>query len=119
MARQLERRLAGSRTITPLQNGFRLSLRGYASEQDHFWIAREYLGRRVNGVNPAESLMLRKPLGLMPHGGAKLFDADSPAAKLLTDWIAEPEPERFRAFKEITGVSPTEYRARHAVSKPR
>src|SRR5207245_4113398 len=55
------------------QNGFRLSLRGYAPELDHGWLTREFTGRRVNLAAPEQSLVLRKPLGLAPHEGGKLF----------------------------------------------
>src|ERR671936_788178 len=43
------------------KGGFKLSLRGYAPEDDHFVLTRQALGRRVNKVEPAHSLMLRKP----------------------------------------------------------
>ena len=46
------------------QNGFRLSLRGYAPEWDHAWITREFGGRRISTAVPEASLLLRKPLGL-------------------------------------------------------
>ncbi len=42
------------------QNGFRLSLRGYAPELDHATITREALGRRINAASPEESLLVRK-----------------------------------------------------------
>src|SRR5579871_4820549 len=38
------------------QNGFRLSLRGYAPERDYEWLTREYTGRRVSAAKPEESL---------------------------------------------------------------
>src|SRR6185503_16003351 len=40
------------------QNGFRLSLRGYAPEMDHPWLTREYAGRRISRVDPEASLIL-------------------------------------------------------------
>ena len=46
------------------QNGFRLSLRGYAPEWDYQWLTRKYSGRRINTAVPEESLLLRKPLGV-------------------------------------------------------
>src|SRR5262245_6448447 len=54
------------------QNGFRLSLRGYAPELDHAWLTREFTARRVDPAVPEDSLLLRKPLGLVPHEGGKL-----------------------------------------------
>src|ERR1700688_2570839 len=57
------------------QNGFRLSLRGYAPEMDHGWITREFQGRRVNPTTPAQSLLLAKPTGQVPHEGGVLMKA--------------------------------------------
>jgi hypothetical protein len=69
------------------QNGFRLSLRGYAPEWDHDWITREFGGRRVNTAVPEASLLLLKPSGKAAHHGGKLFDEGSRPYKLLLDWI--------------------------------
>jgi hypothetical protein len=55
------------------QNGFRLSLRGYAPELDYAWLTREYVGRRISTAAPEESLLLRKPAGLAIHEGGRLF----------------------------------------------
>lgn len=51
------------------QNGFRLSLRGYAPEWDHDWITQEVSGRRVDFGSPENSLLLTKPSGGLPHEG--------------------------------------------------
>ncbi len=74
------------------QNGFRLSLRGYAPDQDYDWITREYMGRRINLAIPGASPLIRKPLGQAPHEGGKLFDEGSPAHRLLLDWITAGAP---------------------------
>ena len=55
------------------QNGFRLTLRGYAAELDFQCLTREFNGRRVCTDVPEESLLLRKPSGLVPHEGGKVF----------------------------------------------
>jgi len=74
------------------QNGFRLSLRGYAPEADYRWITREFLGRRIDRSVPADSLMLRKPTGSASHEGGRLFDVGSREYQVLHDWIAEGAP---------------------------
>ena len=38
------------------QNGFRLSLRGYAPELDHQWLTREFAGRRTPAQRAAVGL---------------------------------------------------------------
>ena len=74
------------------QNGFRLSLRGYAPESDHRWITREFNGRRVEAGTPESSLFLRKPLGDAPHEGGKVFDRDSREYRVFLDWLKAGAP---------------------------
>lgn len=74
------------------QNGFRLSLRGYAPEQDYEWLTSELSSRRIDFAQPAQSLVLRKPLGQVPHEGGRRFTEDSRAAKVLLAWISARAP---------------------------
>jgi hypothetical protein len=74
------------------QNGFRLSLRGYAPEWDHDWITREFNTRRINPTNPEASLFLLKPTGQAAHEGGVLMTTDSPAYRVLLDWIRAGAP---------------------------
>src|SRR5580658_8281804 len=74
------------------QNGFRLSLRGFAPETDYRWITREFVGRRIDTSVPEDSLMLRKPPGSAPHAGGRLFDPSSREYKVLLDWIRVGAP---------------------------
>ena len=74
------------------QNGFRLSLRGFAPEWDHFWITREFFGRRISGTRPEDSLLIAKPLGTVPHAGGRLLNADSRESQLLLDWLKVGSP---------------------------
>jgi len=74
------------------QNGFRLSLRGYAPEQDYLSITREFEGRRISTPVPENSLLLRKPLGLTPHEGGKLLTRHSREYQGLLDWLRSGTP---------------------------
>ncbi|HEV3437324.1 MAG TPA: DUF1549 domain-containing protein [Gemmata sp.] len=78
------------------QNGFRLSLRGFAPDQDYKWITREFSGRRLDPTKPEESLLLRKATGLTPHEGGRLFAPGSREYELLLTWIKSgyPGPEK-------------------------
>lgn len=69
------------------QNGFRLSLRGYAPDADHRWITREFNGRRIEAASPEMSLLLRKPVADAPHEGGKVFGTDSREYRVLLDWL--------------------------------
>jgi hypothetical protein len=74
------------------KGGFKLSLRGYAPEDDHFVLTRQALGRRVNKLHPAHSLLLRKPTLAVSHGGGLKLEMNSPEYRLLVDWIASGAP---------------------------
>jgi len=74
------------------QNGFRLSLRGYAPEWDHEWITQEVSGRRIDLGFPEHSLFLSKPSGNLPHDGGVRFRPHSRMWTTLHDWIAARAP---------------------------
>src|SRR5438270_2896214 len=74
------------------QNGFRLSLRGYAPELDYLWLTREYDGRRIDTAVPEASLLLRKPIGRTPHEGGKLFAEGSREYQVLLEWLRAGVP---------------------------
>jgi hypothetical protein len=83
------------------QNGFRLSLRGYAPEQDFQYLTREFAARRISPVDPEESPLLRKPLGLAPHEGGKLFGRGSRPHQVFLDWLRAGMPGPARDEPEL------------------
>jgi len=74
------------------QNGFRLSLRGYAPELDHRWITGENASRRIDPADPDASLLITKPLGRVPHEGLVRFEEGSREHRTLRAWIAARAP---------------------------
>ncbi len=74
------------------KGGFKLSLRGYDTDRDHFNITTQQLGRRVDLADPALSLLLTKPTAAVPHKGGKRIDADSLDYRVLAEWIADGAP---------------------------
>src|SRR5262245_32083075 len=70
------------------KGGMKLSLRGYDPESDHFVLTRQALGRRVDTVEPAKSLLLRKPTLAVSHGGGQRLEVGSLDYQMLADWIA-------------------------------
>lgn len=74
------------------QNGFQLSLLAYDPDFDHAAIVAEARGRRVFPASPANSLLLLKGAGKVPHGGGKKLDGDSPEYRTLLEWIAAGTP---------------------------
>jgi hypothetical protein len=74
------------------KGGFKLSLRGYDPATDHFVITRQALGRRVDKLEPARSLVLLKPTMAVRHGGGLKLEVDSPDYRIVADWIASGAP---------------------------
>ncbi len=74
------------------KGGFRLSLRGYAPEIDYLSITRQLGGRRISRENPANSLLLRKPLMEVPHRGGRRFDRNSREYRTLLAWLRQGTP---------------------------
>jgi hypothetical protein len=71
------------------KNGFQLSLRGYDPVFDHRALVDDIGGRRFNRAAPDRSLMLLKPVGVVPHVGGVLTQPGEPYYELLKSWIAE------------------------------
>jgi WD40 repeat protein len=89
------------------QNGFKLSVFSYDPRADHAAIVKGARGRRVFPAAPDESLLLLKPLGLVPHEGGQRFARGSETHQLVRCWLRggmaysltnEPMLQRVTAF---------------------
>ncbi|MEX0713939.1 MAG: DUF1549 domain-containing protein [Pirellulales bacterium] len=69
--------------------GFRLSLRAYDPALDTLTLIRESYNRRTNSFQPEKSLLLRKPLMQIAHGGGRRLRTTDPAYEILHDWIQQ------------------------------
>ncbi len=74
------------------KGGFKLSLRGYAPELDFLSITRELSGRRIAREAPDRSLLLRKPLMEVAHGGGKALEKGSREYYVLLGWLMQGAP---------------------------
>ncbi|MCY2962766.1 MAG: DUF1549 and DUF1553 domain-containing protein, partial [Planctomycetota bacterium] len=70
------------------KGGFKLSLRGEDPEWDFQVLTRDQNARRINPVDPSQSLVLRKSTMEIPHEGGRRFRVDSPEYAILTRWLA-------------------------------
>lgn len=86
------------------KQGFRLSLFGYDPDNDHFRLTREFVNRRLNVADPDDSLLLKKALATVPHGGGKKLDEADPNHALLRQWIADGAEREPAAAPKMTGV---------------
>jgi hypothetical protein len=71
------------------KGGFRLSLRAYDPAVDTETLVREAFNRRTNVYEPEQSLLLRKPLMEVAHGGGRRLKKTDPGFELLRDWVAQ------------------------------
>ena len=74
------------------KGGFKLSLRGYDTDRDHFNTTTQQLGRRIDLRQPALSLLLTKPTTAVPHKGGQRIETSSLNYKVLAEWIADGAP---------------------------
>src|SRR5437773_11917769 len=91
------------------KKGFKISLRGYDPANDYLSLTRATDGRRLDFVNPGNSLLVLKPTGQVPHEGGKRFDWHHPYAKTVTRWIAEGGLSDLATAPKLVGldVAPT------------
>src|SRR5439155_19856041 len=89
------------------KKGFKISLRGYDPANDYLSLTRATDGRRLDFVNPANSLLVLKPTGHVPHEGGKRFDRHHPYAKALTRWVAEGGVSDLATAPKLVGLDVT------------
>jgi hypothetical protein len=71
------------------KGGFKLSVFAFAPDEDYRAMVRDGFGRRVDTVQPNESLILLKPTLHVPHeGGHRLFEG-TVDFQILRQWIAQ------------------------------
>lgn len=71
------------------QNGLKLSVFGFDPAADYRALTQESRGRRISPGNPANSLLYRKALAIVPHGGGLKIEPGSYRDQRLLRWIAE------------------------------
>jgi len=74
------------------KGGLKLSVFSYAPEEDWASMVRDSSGRRVNRLDPANSLLLLKPTLSVPHGGNRRLEPGGIDHQILTAWIAGGAP---------------------------
>src|SRR5262249_51263355 len=89
------------------KGGVKLTPRGCGPPAGYNRLTRQSLGRRVNKLEPAKSLMLLKPTMAIGHGGGKRMDVDSLEYKVLVEWIANGMTPPAESDVRITRVEVT------------
>ena len=71
------------------RSGFKLTLFGADPSADYAALTRADSGRRINRLEPEQSLFLLKATMQIPHKGGQKFAPDSPEFKMLLQWITQ------------------------------
>jgi hypothetical protein len=87
------------------QNGFKLSLLGYEPQDDHGYLVREGLGRRIFRASPTHSLLLLKASGELPHQGGSRLTRGSDDYKTIVRWIRQGLPYGSAGDSSVTRIS--------------
>ena len=74
------------------QGGLNLSLLTLNPESDHEPIVHHNRGRRINLLEPSQSLFYLKPTGQIPHEGGLRFDPNSDEGLTILRWIEAGAP---------------------------
>src|SRR5438132_2320130 len=70
------------------KGGFKLSLRGQDPDIDYLTLTRDSLTRRINPIEPEDSLILLKPNTQVAHADGVRFKKRSEEQEILRRWIA-------------------------------
>jgi hypothetical protein len=87
--------------------GFKLSVFGYEPTQDFAAIVRDRSERRVNFLEPEQSLLLKKPTLQVPHGGGRRMKIGSTEYQTLAAWIASGAPGPGQSDPQVTRIVAT------------
>ncbi len=87
------------------KGGLHLSVLGSDPDSDYQSIVRAGQQRRVNLVSPEESLLLKKPAMLIPHGGARRIRKDSTDYDVLTAWLAGGAPGPAKDAQHVSKIT--------------
>jgi hypothetical protein len=86
------------------QGGFVLSVFGFEPEKDRQAIVRERQQRRVNFVDPEQSLLLKKPTMQVAHGGGQRLMKGSVDYESLLAWIQSGAPAPANDAPHVTAL---------------
>lgn len=92
------------------KGGFKLSLRGESPDLDFSALTHDQSARRINPLEPADSLLLLKPTTQLSHEGGQRFKKDSWEYQALWHWIAQGATNDLAAAPALQNlaVSPVE-----------
>lgn len=89
------------------KGGLKLSLRGQDPDIDYLTLTREMFARRVNPLEPEQSLMLLKPTAQVAHEGGSRFKEGSQEHEIIRRWIAQGMPNDLASAPKLQRIEVT------------
>src|SRR3989442_1923768 len=86
------------------KGGFKLSLRGQDPDVDYLTLTRDLFARRIDSLEPEQSLILLKPTTQVAHEGGLRFKKDSEEYEILSRWIAQGMPNDLASAPNLERV---------------
>ena len=87
------------------KDGFHLGLFGYDPAGDYYRLTQQMVGRRIDLAVPAQSLLLLKATGMVPHTGGRRIKPDSEYYNTILRWIQAGAPDDATGVPTVTGIS--------------
>ena len=84
------------------RGGLKLSLLGDDATSDYDVLVREFGGRRVRLDKPGESLLLKKAMGGLGHGGGVRLEPGSVGYQVVESWLAAGAPQSTGVGRDVT-----------------
>jgi len=84
------------------KGGLKLSLRGQDPDLDWLAFTHDQGGRRVNFIQPENSLILLKPTAALAHEGGQRFNRDSPEYAIFMRWLRDGAPDSGTKAPKLT-----------------
>src|ERR1051326_3985962 len=86
------------------KGGFKLSLRGQDPDVDYLTLTRDSLARRIDPLEPEESLLLLKPNTQVAHEGGLRFKKESEEYAIIRGWIAQGMPNDLASAPKLERI---------------
>src|SRR5438876_4805012 len=89
------------------KGGFKLSLRGQDADIDYVTLTRDLFARRIDPLDPEQSLILLKATTQVAHEGGLRFKKGSQEYEILRRWIADGMPNDLTSAPRLERIEVT------------
>src|SRR2546425_11288756 len=86
------------------KGGFKLSLRGQDPDIDYLTLTHDVFARRIDPMDPDQSLALLKPTTQIAHEGGLRFKKGSEEYEILRRWIADGMPSDMASAPKLERI---------------